>query len=142
MPNQTYRKVDSSFVKENRYTSFSDGYPILIIGQESLNFLNNKLAQKISINRFRPNIVFTGGGAFDEDNFKNFKIQNTLFEGVKPCGRCNIITIDQLTAETSAEPLKTLSSFRTINNKVLFGKNAVVKEFGGEIKIGNTIFIS
>ncbi len=125
MPNETERKIDDRFSINNEITSFSDGFPILIIGQESLNDLNNKLAIKIEINRFRPNIVFSGGNAFDEDNFIDFFIKNIQFKGVKLCTRCIMITINQATGISSAEPLKTLATYRTVNNNVMFGKNVI-----------------
>jgi uncharacterized protein YcbX len=57
-------------------------------------------------------------------------LNDTIFSLVKPCGRCVITTIDQNTAEKSLEPLKTLSSYRLFNNKLLFGMNALVKRTG------------
>ena len=59
MPDDTKRMVDTEYAKNNEITSFSDGYPFLIIGQSSLDELNNKLTEPLPINRFRPNIVFT-----------------------------------------------------------------------------------
>ena len=139
MPNETQRKVDINYAKNNEITSFSDGYQILVIGQESLNDLNNKLEQKIDINRFRPNIVFKGGKAFDEDDFKEFYINNILFKGVKKCGRCNIITINQETGVINNEPLSKLAKYRTLNNKVLFGLNISALNFNEKIKVNDFI---
>lgn len=139
MPNDSERKVDLKYASNNEITSFSDGYQILIIGQESLNDLNNKLEQKIDINRFRPNIVFEGGKAFDEDNFMAFYINNILFKGVKKCGRCNIITINQETGVINNEPLSKLAKYRTLNNRVLFGLNISALNFNEKIKVNDFI---
>jgi hypothetical protein len=141
MPNETERKVNKKYAFHNEITSFSDGYPILIAGQESLNFLNNKLKKAIEMDRFRPNIVFTGGMPFEEDNFDGFNIGENHFKIVKACERCIIITIDQKTTETSAEPLKTLATFRNINNKILFGQNVIVTQIGSKVKKGDSIVI-
>ncbi|KUG26438.1 flavodoxin reductase (ferredoxin-nadph reductase) family 1 [hydrocarbon metagenome] len=123
MPDNSERKVDKKFAINNEITNLSDGYPFLILGQESLNLLNSKLDEPLPINRFRPNLVFTGGLPHDEDNWKQFSINNIIFKPVKPCSRCVVTTIDQQTGEQSTEPLKTLSTYRTIDNKVKFGMN-------------------
>ena len=138
MPNETKRKVDAKYATNNEITSFSDGYPILIVGQQSLNDLNNKLSEAITIDRFRPNLVFDGGTAFDEDQFVNFSINNVVLKGAKPCGRCEVIAIDQTTGISGKEPLKTLASYRSKNNKVLFGRNVIVHQ-KGNIKVGDSI---
>jgi uncharacterized protein YcbX len=141
MPNQSQRKVSEKYAQNNEITSFSDGFPILIIGQESLNFLNNKLPKPIGMDRFRPNIVFSGGKPFDEDHFKDFSIGKNLLKGVKPCSRCVITTIDQNTTKTSSEPLKTLATFRSKDNNVLFGQNLIATIIEGEIRIGDRIIL-
>lgn len=118
MPDSEKRKVDPEYAGENDITSFSDGYPLLIIGQASLDDLNSRLAKPLSINRFRPNIVFTGGKPHDEDIMAHVKINNIDLYGVKLCARCTITTINQATAEKAKEPLKTLATYRMKNNKI------------------------
>ncbi len=141
MPDETERKVDKNFAANNEITSLSDGYPFLIVGEESLNLLNSKLETPLPMNRFRPNLVFTGGEAHDEDTWKQFKINDIHFKLVKACARCVITTVNQETGLQGAEPLKTLSTYRrTENNKVMFGMNLLHKGkgvvcVGEEIKI-------
>ena len=137
MPETTRRVVDKKYAK-NKIVSFADGYPFLIIGQASLDDLNSRMEVSLPMNRFRTNFVFTGGKPFEEDNWKNFKIGNVIFQAVKPCARCVITTTDQETAERLHEPLLTLSKYRKINNKVMFGMNLVC-ESTGLVKIGNEI---
>jgi len=77
----------------------------------------------------------------DEDNWKQFKINEIVFKPVKPCARCVITTVNQETAERGAEPLKTLSTYRRIdNNKVIFGMN-LLHEGKGTISIGDMLEI-
>src|SRR3569623_1585618 len=59
MPNQTHRITDQRYTSDNSITSLSDAYPILLIGQSSLDDLNSKLIETLPMNSFRPNIVFT-----------------------------------------------------------------------------------
>ncbi|HUP13404.1 MAG TPA: MOSC N-terminal beta barrel domain-containing protein [Niastella sp.] len=138
MPDTTRRYVDGRYAHNKEITSFTDGYPLLLIGQASLNDLNSRLEEQLPMNRFRPNIVFTGGTPFQEDFMKHFEINGIPFLGVKPCARCVMTTINQQTAEKAKEPLKTLSTYRLKNKKVLFGQN-LLHQKTGVIAIGDTI---
>jgi hypothetical protein len=140
MADQSHRLVDTKYATGGELTSFSDGYPFLMIGQGSLDDLNSKTSEYIPMNRFRPNIVFTGGGAFVEDTWKNFSINNIPFTCAKPCARCVVTTIDQETAIKGKEPLITLNQYRKQNNKVLFGQN-IVHHGLGKLKVGDKIIV-
>ena len=137
-PEEEERAVDPAYKIDNEQVSLADAFPFLIIGQSSLDELNARLAQPVPMNRFRPNFVFTGGEPFEEDTWRNFSIADNQFVAVKPCARCPIPTVDQDTGKKSAEPLKTLSSYRSRNNKVYFGQNLVALDHG-EIKTGDTL---
>jgi uncharacterized protein len=43
-----------------------------MIGQSALDKLNEKLTETLPMDRFRPNIVFTGGHAYIEDELAAF----------------------------------------------------------------------
>jgi uncharacterized protein YcbX len=90
--------------------------------------------------RFRPNFVITSTEPFAEDQWKHISIGNLHFEVVKPCARCVLTTIDPITSEKGPEPLKTLSAYRRVGNKVLFGQNVVVKD-PGEIREGDALIV-
>ena len=140
MQDESHRKTDANYsLKGDEITSFSDGYPILIIGQSSLNDLNNRLAEPITINRFRPNFVFTGGNEFEEDEWHEFSVGNIRFFGVKPCARCIMTTIDPETGEKKGkEPLLTLNRYRKAGNKILFGQNVLISQLGN-VLVGDEI---
>ncbi|ULQ52819.1 MOSC domain-containing protein [Flavihumibacter fluvii] len=138
MPDHSRREVDPRYATQNELTSFSDGYPTLIIGQASLDDLNARLPTPVPINRFRPNIVFTGGQPYEEDKLTAFQIKGINFSGVKLCGRCMITTINQETAETGKDPLRTLAGYRLQNNNVMFGMN-LLHEGTGWISVGDLL---
>lgn len=138
MPEETHREVDQRYAQPGMITSFSDAYPFLLIGQGSLDDLNNRLAEPLPMNRFRPNIVFTGGQAFDEDLMNHIKIAGIDFYGAKLCARCVLTTINQETAVKAKEPLKTLATYRLKNKKILFGQN-LIHEGTGVISVGSTL---
>lgn len=141
MPNETKRATDPHYSADGMITSFSDGYPFLIIGQASLDDLNKRVDTPLPINRFRPNIVFTGGSPYLEDTMDSFSINNVDFNGVKLCARCIITTIDQHSAQKGKEPLKTLATYRFKNNKIYFGQN-LVHTGTGIINVGDEILVS
>ena len=138
MPDRTKRKVDPEYAVQDEITGFSDGYPFLMIGKSSLEDLNERLEIPVEINRFRPNIVFTGGQPYAEDNFEEFTINGIVFAGVKLCARCMITTIDQDNAIKAKEPLRTLSTYREKNGNVYFGQN-LLHQGSGMIRTGDTI---
>lgn len=130
MPDDEKRFVESNFNSGDDIVSFADGYPFLIIGQQSLDDLNSRLKEKFPMNRFRPNFVFTGGTAYTEDDWKYFKIGKITFDAIKPCSRCVLTTTNQETGERGEEPLRTLSNYRKIDNKVMFGMNLISEQTG------------
>ncbi|MBS7565175.1 MOSC domain-containing protein [Mucilaginibacter sp. Bleaf8] len=140
MPDDTHRQVDLRYAAPGQVTSFSDAYPILIVSQESLDDLNSRLTEKLPMNRFRPNIVFTGGDAYMEDRLKEFTINSIRFQGVKLCARCVMIGVNQDNAATGTEPLKTLATYRKRNNKIYFGQN-LVYQGSGPLQIGDKLSV-
>ncbi|MGI4750150.1 MAG: MOSC domain-containing protein [Janthinobacterium lividum] len=140
MPKNSKRMVDQQYAEPGQITSFSDAYPFLLAGEASLEDLNSRLKEPVLMDRFRPNIVFSGGEAFQEDQMAEFQIGDLHFYGVKPCARCPVITIDQESGISGKEPLKTLAIYRKKNNKVYFGQN-LVHEGDGSLSIGDELVI-
>lgn len=135
------RIVDQKYANSpDNVVSFADGFPVLVISDESLAELNRRLEYPLPMNRFRPNITIGGSAPFAEDSWSEITIDNVKLSLVKPCARCQITTIDQDTAEASQEPLKTLSFFRKEKGKVMFGQNAIPQN-NGEIRLGDTVLV-
>ncbi len=141
MPSETKRVVDTRYNTSKATTTFTDGFPILLISQASLDDLNSRLAESITMNRFRPNLVVTGFTSFQEDEIDAFEINGLKFEVKKPCARCVMTTINPLTAQKGAEPLKTLAKYRTKNNKIYFGQNVIHLNHEGRIALDDKISI-
>lgn len=138
MPDDTLRQVDPDYAGPGTITSFSDAFPLLLISQASLDDLSAKIGSPIPMNRFRPNIVYSGGTPYSEDQLASFRINNINFYGVKLCARCPIPGIDQDTAISGKEPIKTLASYRRRQNKIYFGQN-LLHQGSGTLKIGDTL---
>ena len=117
--------------------SFSDGFPLLVVNQASLDDLNARLAAKglaaAALQRFRPNLVLNGLQPFDEDHIDELDIDTD--EGqvrlrlVKPCVRCDIPNVDPGSAQKSSEPGATLAGYRAdarLHGGITFGVNAII----------------
>ena len=139
-PEDEIRQVDLEYANKGDKTAFSDGFPLLIISQGSLDDLNQRLSSPIAMNRFRPNIVIDGCDPFAEDEWKKIRIGDITFRFVKPCSRCVIPSINIDTAEREEEPIKTLLSYRKRDKKIFFGQN-VIAESNGQINVGMPIEI-
>ena len=124
MPPSTYRAVDPAFSNDAAQVSFADGFPILLCSEASLDDLNSRLKDSVSMERFRPNIVISGAPAFAESLWKRVRIGGIDFDLVKPCSRCSMITLDE-EGSFNKEPLKTLASYRLNKYGACFGENLV-----------------
>lgn len=128
-------------------TRFSDGFPMLLISQESLDDLNQKLQAQgraaLPMNRFRPNIVIDGVEAFEEDFAAVIRAGKTSLQPVKPCTRCPMPAIDQATGEYGPDPMDILMTYRAnprVDGGVTFGINTILLEGDGEIlRVGQEI---
>lgn len=130
-PDHEKRWVDKHYASEGSLTAFTDGFPILLLSQASLDDLNARMAVPLEMKRFRPNLVVSGCAAFDEDNWRGIRIGDVTFDVVKPCSRCMIPSIDPDTGERSgAEPTRTLLTYRKKGNKVYFGQNVLARAQG------------
>ena len=107
---------------------FSDGFPVLVLSDESLEALNHRLDVPLPMNRFRPNIVIRGLGPHGEDGVSVLSGDGFEIHLVKPCVRCSVTAVDQMTTAVSNEPLRTLAVYRRDEalNGITFGMNGIV----------------
>jgi uncharacterized protein YcbX len=136
------RDVDPDYaIEPTDQVGFADGFPFLLISEESLADLNARLAAPLPMTRFRPNLVIRGAGEpFAEDRMHSLQLGDVVFDVVKPCGRCVTTTVDQATAETGREPLATLATFRKSGSKVLFGQNLIHRN-QGIVRLGDEVIV-
>jgi uncharacterized protein len=144
MPEQSLRPVDttSGYHPEGKFTSFADAYPFLLLGEASMADLNKKSESPLSILRFRPNIVFSGGEPYLEDSIKNFEINGVSFTGLENCARCGIPNVNPENGvlDTQNQPLKILAKYRNVNKNIIFGRN-VVHTGLGQISVGDLMHL-
>lgn len=124
--------------------TFTDGFPLLLISQPSLDGLNQRLIAAgqapVDIGRFRPNIVLSAGEAgtwqaHDEDRTQELVISTATglirLKPVKPCSRCQMVDVDPQTGAPGQPVLRTLAGYRRdsrLDGAVSFGMNLIVLE--------------
>ncbi len=134
---------------------FSDGYPVLVLSEASLDELNERLAaagqERVGIERFRPNIVLSGPQAHDEDRTDELHISggeaDFALALVKPCPRCPIPNVNPQTAQSSPEVGNMLQTYRQdarVDGAITFGMNAIVvrpdaEPFDLQLAVGQTV---
>ena len=140
------RLVDIRYAREGAQTTFTDGFPVLIVSEASLDELNRRLVERgcesVPITRFRPNLVVGGCEAFAEDIWHTIQVGGVTLDVVKPCARCVVTTVDQATGTVPdvAEPLATLNTFRKQGSKVMFAQNAIHRA-PGTLSVGDAVVI-
>ncbi len=157
MPPETIRSVEQPYGRPGDHVGFADGYPVLVASLSSLAHLNERLVENgsapVPIDRFRANIVIDGDPAdpYGEERAGAIAIARagTSFEDgtslvlrmPKRCSRCQVVTVDQRTAEVSKEPLRTLGAYRTEANYVYFAMNAIpdLRDAPAEIAAGDHV---
>jgi uncharacterized protein YcbX len=120
--------------------SFADGFPFLLLSEASLVELNRRCPEPMRIERFRPNIVVSGGAPHVEDELSLFRVGSVSFFGPKLCDRCVVTTLDPESANPGKEPLRTLASYRQWDKKVWFGMN-LSHQGEGTIALGDSLVI-
>ncbi|CAM5585484.1 MULTISPECIES: MOSC domain-containing protein [Streptomyces] len=137
------RLVDQRFADPGETVSLADGYPLLVTTTDSLDALNALIAEgdhaaegPLPMERFRPSVVVSGTGAWDEDGWARVAVGEVTFKVAKMCGRCVVTTTDQRTAERGKEPLRTLSRHRRFGSQLVFGQN-LIPESTGTVRAGD-----
>lgn len=139
-PAPDYRRpVAGEYDPVGREVVFADGFPLLLIGQGSLDELNRRLARPVSMLRFRPNLVVEGIAPHEEDRWRSIRVGAVEFEVVKPCSRCTIPQVDPETAMTGEEPTATLATYRRdAGRRILFGQNLIHRR-AGVLRVGDAV---
>jgi uncharacterized protein len=128
MPPTAERVVSPPHAGPGHRTAFSDGFPLLLVTQPSLDALNAKLSSAVDWRRFRPNVVVAGDmPAHAEDGWKRLRVGEIELAVVKPCSRCVIPSIDPETAVKNSQILTVLRSYRAREDgKTYFGQNVII----------------
>lgn len=119
-PREVYRCAPRKEVLGYQPTvGFQDAYPLHILNLASVRDVGSKLqkgAPPLSVRNFRPNIVITGGGAYEEDCWKRIKIGGYEYYVACRTVRCLLPNVNPNTGKRhGSEPNRTLKDFRCID---------------------------
>ena len=144
----------------------SNESPILTISRSSLNRLNETIKSKTPAGKaasaevFRANIIIAEDPSlpagieqpYVEDSWRCMRIDGSdaldgeqrerrcSLEVLGPCRRCQMVCVDQATAERDEEPFVSLAKTRRVAGKVFFGVHAGLLGGYGCIKVGDRVF--
>lgn len=137
LPAERARQVDTAHARVGDRVAFADGFPLLLIGQASLDELSARVGRPLEVLRFRPNLVVSGSAPFAEDGWQRIRIGGLDFRVAKGCSRCIMTTLDPASGQRSAdgEPLATLRTFRQRDGEVYFGQNLIC-DGRGTLEVG------
>ncbi|WP_415908580.1 MOSC domain-containing protein [Oleiharenicola sp. Vm1] len=128
--------------------SFADGAPLLVTGEASLADLNDRIrangGEPVPMERFRPNLVVSGGTPFAEDDWPVLRIGDVVLRAAGKSDRCIVTTTDQRTGERGKEPLRTLATFRrdpVEPSSVYFGANFINESKRGALQVGDAVVV-
>lgn len=139
MPNSCRRQVDPAYAHDPHWVSFADGFPLLLISEESLlDFNAHSGLAAVSMVRFRPNIVVRGCAPYAEDGWQRLRVAGVELELVKPCSRCGIPAIDPATGARTEGLARALASQRRRDGVIYFGQNLLVHG-SGQLSVGDVV---
>ncbi len=145
MDDESDRPTDPNFGSPSQ-VSFADGFPYLITTTGSLKALQETVGAPIPMDRFRPNIVIETETPWLEDMWTALDIGGQVFDLVKPCTRCVVTTLDQQTGEqvgqsTMEALIKTRARAGDWGRGVVFGMNAIARNPGADLHVGQSITV-
>jgi uncharacterized protein YcbX len=127
---------------DGRRVAFTDGAPLLVLGQSSVDALNDRLVEQggdaVTAARFRPNVLISHTAPHAEDAWPAIRIGDVRIAMGSTCARCVMTTIDPFTGEGGTEPLRTLATYRRVDGLVMFGMNAT-HEAPGTLRVGDQV---
>lgn len=112
--------------------SLADAGPLLLTSEASLNRLREWVGEvwseedpRVSMLRFRPNVVIDGDAPFAEDGWPTVRLGEVEFRTSEICDRCVMTLVHPETLQGGKEPIATLSRHRKWDGKTWFGTRLI-----------------
>jgi len=128
------RLADTKYAAEGTKVSYSDGFPLLVVAQASIDFLNEKCEANIGAENFRPNVVIENTDEFAENGWAKLSTESVAMSVVKPCQRCVIPALNPTTGEREASILPVLLKHCRRDKKIYFGQNLTFSPLDADIE--------
>lgn len=140
MPDTHRKKYIHPPFDQSLEITFTDGYPIHIVSQASIDDLSRRMNTKLDPLRFRPNMIVNGLKFYEEETLDTIEGKDFKLQVVKPAGRCKIPNVDPDTGQTDLNVLGELASYKKERSKVSFGVYAYALKCG-EASVGEDLSI-
>ncbi|XP_053637420.1 mitochondrial amidoxime reducing component 2 [Cherax quadricarinatus] len=152
-PARRFDYYDFPKIRNSDTLYYAENCAYMIGTESSLEDLNSRLSEPITMSQFRANIVVRGSAPSDEDDWAYVKIGRVVFRKVKPCQRCLLTTVDPVKGERhpKMEPLTTLRTFRSLKEPAklakawatspLFGINMAI-DVTGPVAVGDKVLVA
>lgn len=134
---------------QEREAAFQDQFPLLIMSSETIEEINHCLGtvgeESLESERFRPNLILSGIGAFEEDDWQRITIAGYPVSLLSRCGRCLLPNVDIVTGQKSKtnQPYKLLSTIRKVDphqpKLPVLGMHATFEDVSGRVRVGDTV---
>jgi uncharacterized protein YcbX len=145
----TRRPLNPAYGKVGDHTAFADGYPVTLASLDSLDRLNDWIADgalergepapdPLPIGRFRASLVVAGADAFAEDGWRRVHIGDVTLRKAKDVDRCVMTTISADDLTTAKEPIRTLARHRKWDGNTWFGIQ-LIPETTGAVAVGDAV---
>ena len=144
------RALNPAHSRAGDATAFADAYPVTLASAASLGRLRTWVTETalergeepglpLAVERFRPNLVVDGDlEPFEEDRWGRVTVGGVTFRVVKPVDRCVLTTVDPVTLERGAEPIRTLARHRKWDGATWFAVQ-LVPDTGGAVRLGDHV---
>lgn len=136
------RALNPAYSRQGDRTAYADGCPVTLASLASLRALNAWIgdpAHKVTVDRFRPNVVIDGDlAAFDEDHWTGVVIGDVSFRVAKPVERCAMTMLDPTSLQMAPEPIRTLARHRRWEGGTRFAIH-LIPESTGSLRVGADI---
>lgn len=143
------RFADEEYADKGTNVGFADGFPLLVVAQSSIDFLNDACEAEISALNFRPNIVVENTVVFSERYWLSLTVSdlvggaNLEMAVVKSCERCVIPALNPNTAKREPSILPVLLKHCRKEKKIHFGQNLTFNYSDKlEVKVGQALIIT
>ena len=137
-------------------SAFTDAAPVLVTSTSSLDWLLERSAEDITMDRFRPNLVVSGFEPWEEDRWATFRIGEAECLSSIPWPRCPIPQIDQTNAKRHREPALVLRAHRWctdasalndpfrpfLEGNALFGIGTAIAPAGVQLHVGDHVKVN
>ncbi|KAI9839274.1 MAG: hypothetical protein M1819_003269 [Sarea resinae] len=128
-------------------TGFADAYPLHILNLASVREVEKRILSeplRLTIERFRANIIITGPAAYTEETWKKILIGPYIYHVACRTARCMLPNVDPATGiKHASQPNKVLRSFRIVDdgapNLACLGMQMVPGAEKSTIRVGDAI---